>query len=177
LPLVAFAKSSSTGCSIVKGRAYQCLPLRRRSRRRVVRQHHALPAQDRLSDAERGLELYPHPHAAGVHCAPRFRAEPWIKLHEGRHDSLWLPRRSPTARSRTGPTSMIVQGGVGPSFFGREACLRRAPPIRRGSAHEPSPPGPLRRLGDFLVRRRWDRHHRLVYHGVSRLHPCGNLFA
>ena len=40
------------------------------------RQHHALSAQDRLSDAERGLELHPHPDAAGIHRASRFHADP-----------------------------------------------------------------------------------------------------
>src|SRR5208282_6451379 len=37
----------------------------------------------------------------------------------------------------------------------------------RTLAHEAPPPGPLtRRLGNFLVRRRWDRRLRLVYRGV-----------
>ncbi|MGY4155314.1 hypothetical protein ACVINW_001156 [Bradyrhizobium sp. USDA 4461] len=39
-------------------------------------QHHALPAQDRLSDLERGLQLHPHPDAAGLHRASRLHADP-----------------------------------------------------------------------------------------------------
>ena len=42
----------------------------------LERQHHALPAQDRLPDAERGLELHPHPDAAGIYRASRFHADP-----------------------------------------------------------------------------------------------------
>ena len=41
-----------------------------------ARQHHALSAQDRLSDAECGLELHPHADAAGIYRAPRFHADP-----------------------------------------------------------------------------------------------------
>ncbi len=47
----------------------------RQSRAWLGRQHHALPAQDRVPDAERGLELHPHPDAAGVHRASRFCAD------------------------------------------------------------------------------------------------------
>jgi hypothetical protein len=43
---------------------------------RLGRQHHALSAQDRLSDLECGLELHPHADAAGIHRPPRFHADP-----------------------------------------------------------------------------------------------------
>ena len=43
---------------------------------RLGRQHHALPSQDRLPDAERGLELHPHPDAAGIYRPSRLHADP-----------------------------------------------------------------------------------------------------
>ena len=47
----------------------------RQSGARLGRQHHALSAQDRLSDAERGLELHPQADAAGIDRASRFHAD------------------------------------------------------------------------------------------------------
>src|ERR1700682_3600854 len=48
----------------------------RESGARLGRQHHALPAQDRLSDAERGLELHPQADAAGIYRPSQFHADP-----------------------------------------------------------------------------------------------------
>ena len=57
-----------------QGRRHADVP--RQSGARLERQHHALPAQDRVSDAECGLELHPHADAAGIHRASRFHADP-----------------------------------------------------------------------------------------------------
>ena len=51
------------------------------------RQHHALPAQDRVSHAERGLELHPHADAAGLHRPSRLHADP-----DGRRRRAGPPR-------------------------------------------------------------------------------------
>ena len=47
----------------------------RQSGARLGAEHHALPAPDRLSDAVRGLELYPHADPAGVDRASRLHAD------------------------------------------------------------------------------------------------------
>ena len=57
-----------------QGRRHADVP--RQSGARLGRQHHALSAQDRLSDAERGFQLHPHPHKAGIYRPPRFYADP-----------------------------------------------------------------------------------------------------
>ncbi len=57
-----------------QGRRHADVP--RQPGARLGRQHHALPAQDRVSDLERGLELHPHADTAGIHRPSRFHADP-----------------------------------------------------------------------------------------------------
>ena len=57
-----------------QGRRHADVP--RQSGARFGRQHHALSAQDRLFDAECGLQLHPHPDAARIYRPPRFHADP-----------------------------------------------------------------------------------------------------
>ena len=53
-----------------QGRRHADVP--RQCGARIERQHHRLSAQDRLPDAECGLELHPHADAAGGYRAPQF---------------------------------------------------------------------------------------------------------
>ncbi len=48
----------------------------RQSGARLGRQHHALPAQDRVPHAQRRLELHPQPDAAGLYRPSRFHPDP-----------------------------------------------------------------------------------------------------
>ena len=78
-----------------QGRRHADVP--RQSGARLGRQHHALSAQDRLPDAERGLELHPHADAAGIHRASRFHADP----DRGR-------RRAGAAGARASPGGGVI---------------------------------------------------------------------
>ena len=89
------------------------------------RQHHALSAQDRLSDAERGFELHPHADAAGIHRASRFHADPDRGRRRaaaagacaspgGGVDSSLVPRTQRIMKrcaAEPGPTLIVAQHG------------------------------------------------------------------
>ncbi len=111
------------------------------------RQHHALSAQDRLSDAERGFELHPHPDAAGIHRPSRFHADPDRRR-----------RRAAAAGARASPGGGVA--AFAPSFrgvrdsgepgiscitltSGFRVCAQRAHPGMTSQSdlpHEPSSP-------------------------------------
>ena len=62
---------------------------------RLRRQHHALPAQDRLPDAQRRLQPHPQADPAGVHRPPRLHAD---RARRGRRPQAARPQHPPSRR-------------------------------------------------------------------------------
>jgi hypothetical protein len=94
------------------------------------RQHHALSAQDRLSDAERGLELYPHPDAAGIYRPSRFYADP----DRGR-------RRTASVGARPAPGRGVELSGALRSGAQTAPILVVGPALRRSVKDAAPRPG------------------------------------
>ena len=118
-----------------KARRHADVP--RQSRARLGRQHHALPAQDRLSDAERGLELHPQADAARLHRPSRLRGD---RDRGGRRAGAARPRASRSGGVVFSPSFRGSAAGLNPESRSTTSGFRvRSVPLRPGMTTDQDP--------------------------------------